>query len=59
MLEEIVNKMVTISNQELIDWLIALCNYGELPEQQYVIYLECIKRGGETAIKAKYIYEHV
>ena len=59
MLEEVVNKMVTISDQELIDWLIALLNYEELPEQAYVIYLECLKRGGDVSSKAKYIYKHV
>lgn len=59
MLEKVVNKMVTMSDQELINWLIGLCNYGELPEEQYIIYLECLKRGGEVSTKAKYIYEHV
>lgn len=59
MLEQVVNKMVTMSDQQLIDWLVGLLNYGELPEQAYVIYLECLKRGGETANKAKYIYKHV
>lgn len=59
MLEEVVNKMVTMSDPELINWLIALCHYGELPEEQYIIYLECLKRGGVTASKAKYIYDRV
>lgn len=59
MLEEVVDKMVTLSNQELLNWLVNLMNYGELPEQEYIIYLECLKRGGVTASKAKYIYDRV
>ena len=59
MLEQVVNKMVTMSDQELIDWLVSLLNYGELPEEAYVIYLECLKRGGEVSNKAEYLYEHV
>ena len=59
MLEQVVSKMVTLSDQELINWLVDLLNYGELPEQAYVIYLEALHRGGETANKATYIYKHV
>ena len=59
MLEQVVSKMVTLSDQELINWLVNLLNYEELPEQAYVIYLEALHRGGETANKATYIYEHV
>lgn len=33
MLEEVVDKMVNLSNQELLNWLINLMNYEELPEQ--------------------------
>lgn len=59
MLEEVVDKMVNLSNQELLDWLVTLINYGELPEQEYIIYLECLKRGGVTASNAKRIYETI
>lgn len=59
MLEEVVNKMVEASDKELINWLISLCNYGELREEMYVVYLGCLKRGGETSNKAQYIYKHV
>ena len=59
MLEEVVDKMVNLSNQELLYWLVNHMNYGELPEQGYIIYLECLKRGGVTASKAKCIYDRV
>ena len=59
MLEEVVDKMVNLSNQELLNWLVDLMNYEELPEQAYVIYLEALHRGGETANKATYISKHV
>lgn len=59
MLEEVVDKMVNLSNQELLNWLVDLMNYEELPEQGYIIYLECLKRGGVTASKAKCIYDRV
>ena len=39
MLEEVVDKMFNLSNQELLDWLVNLINYEELPEQEYIIYL--------------------
>ena len=39
MLEEVVDKMVNLSNQELLNWLVNLVNYEELPEQKYIIYL--------------------
>lgn len=57
--EELIQQMVKLSDKELLNWLLTLVEYGELPEQTYVIYLESLHRGGETAQKAKEIYRNI
>lgn len=56
--EELIQEMVKLNDQELLKWLLTLVEYGELPEQTYVVYLESLHRGGETAQKAKEIYSN-
>lgn len=55
--EELIQRMVKLSNEDLLKWLLTLVEYGELPEQTYVVYLESLHRGGETAKKAQQIYK--
>lgn len=55
--EELIQQMVKLNDQELLKWLLTLVEYGELPEQTYVVYLESLHRGGETAQKAIEIYK--
>lgn len=57
--EELIQRMVKLSNEDLLKWLLTLVEYGELPEQTYVVYLESLHRGGETAQKAKEIYRNM
>lgn len=54
--EELIQRMVKLSNEDLLKWLLTLVEYGELPEQTYVVYLESLHRGGDTAKKAIEIY---
>ena len=56
--EELIQQMVKLSDKELLKWLLTLVEYGELPEQTYVVYLESLHRGGETAKKAVEIYKN-
>lgn len=57
--EELIQQMVKLNDQELLKWLLTLVEYGELPEQTYVVYLESLHRGGETAKKAQQIYKNM
>jgi hypothetical protein len=57
--EELIQEMVKLNDQELLQWLLSLVEYGELPEQTYVVYLESLHRGGETAKKAQQIYKNM
>lgn len=57
--EELIQQMVKLSDKELLKWLLTLVEYGELPEQTYVVYLESLHRGGETAQKAEEIYRNM
>lgn len=57
--EELIQQMVKLNDQELLKWLLTLVEYDELPEQTYVVYLESLHRGGETAKKAIEIYRNM
>lgn len=57
--EELIQQMVKLNDQELLKWLLTLVEYDELPEQTYVVYLESLHRGGETAKKAQQIYKNM
>ena len=57
--EALIQKMVSLSDKELLNWLLTLVEYGELPEQTYVVYLEALHRGGETAERAQQIYKNM
>lgn len=57
--KEIINKIQSVSNSELIDWLIDLLHYEGLPEEAWAVYLEALSRGGETAEKAVWCWNHI